>query len=396
MNRICFVVGSLDIGGTEGHLVRILPHLKDLGWDPMVFCLSREGTQADQLKAVGIPIYVGAEGPKQSRSPFARGFRLFKAAWNFFLLMLRQRPQIVHFFLPEAYLLGAPLALVRGIRIRIMSRRSLNLYQQHWPAARWLEPQLHRHMTAIVGNSRAVVENLLGQEGCKQDQVGLIYNGVRLGNLPNPKAIRDLTMTLGIEGARFTAIMTANLIAYKGHADLLRAFHLVRDKLPQPWVLLLAGRDDGEGPKLREEAHRLGIQSCVHFLGPRGDVPSLMQLADIGVLSSHEEGFSNAVLEGMASGLPMVVTDVGGNAEAVLDHITGFVVPARDPSSLANAILNLALSEDLRRVFGAHARARAENSFSLERCVDNYDRLYRGLVDGQRVGDIDGIGIGRP
>ena len=390
--KVCFVIGSLDIGGAQSHLVRILPPLKELGWEPIVFCLSREGPQADRLRSAGIPVRIGNKGQKRPQMPGVRALRLVKATLGLLCLLTRERPSIVHFFLPEAYLLGGPLSLVSGIPIRIMSRRSLNLYQQRWSTARWLEPWLHRHMTAIVGNSRAVVEELVVQEGREPEHVGLIYNGVALSDPLDPLKKQNVIKSLDLEGSRFTAIMAANLMVYKGHVDLLRAFHLVQDKLPQPWALLLAGRDYGEGAELQAEAYRLGIQSFVRFLGPRDDVSSLMQIADVGILSSHEEGFSNFVLEGMASGLPMIVTNVGGNAEAVLDGSTGFVVPPRDPSSLADAILRLALSQDLRKDFGARARARAQTVFSLSRCVTNYDRLYRGLLDGLNVAEIDDIG----
>jgi glycosyltransferase involved in cell wall biosynthesis len=112
------------------------------------------------------------------------------------------------------------------------------------------------------------------------------------------------------------------------------------------------------------------------------DVGPCLAAADIGVLSSHEEGFSNAVLEGMAAGLPMLVTDVGGNAEAVLDGEHGHVVPARDPSALAARLVALALDPAQRRRFGAAAKARAQDCFSVDACVSQYLQMYRKLLAG--------------
>ena len=97
-------------------------------------------------------------------------------------------------------------------------------------------------------------------------------------------------------------------------------------------------------------------------------------------MSSHEEGFSNAVLEGMSAGLPMVVTRVGGNPEAVIDAETGFVVEPHDPEGLAEALIRLIADPALRRHLGEAARNRVETHFGLERCVAEYERVYASLV----------------
>ena len=100
-------------------------------------------------------------------------------------------------------------------------------------------------------------------------------------------------------------------------------------------------------------------------------MPALLRAADIGMLCSHEEGFSNALLECMAASLPVVATDVGGNAEAVVDRETGLLVPSQAPDQLAQAILELARSPDLRLRFGAAGRSRVETLFSLRSSVDS-------------------------
>jgi glycosyltransferase involved in cell wall biosynthesis len=106
-----------------------------------------------------------------------------------------------------------------------------------------------------------------------------------------------------------------------------------------------------------------------------------LQASDIGILApTRNEGFSNAVLESMAAGLPMVVTDVGGNAEAILDGETGFVVPSHEPSALGGAILKLAEAPQLRRAMGGGARNRAADKFSLAASIDQYCALYEELL----------------
>jgi glycosyltransferase involved in cell wall biosynthesis len=111
------------------------------------------------------------------------------------------------------------------------------------------------------------------------------------------------------------------------------------------------------------------------------------------MLCSHQEGFSNAVLEGMAASLPMIVTNVGGNAEAVLDGECGIVVPPSDPPRLAEAIARLAKSPELRTAFGGAARRRVTEHFSLESSVEAYDAMYRALLSGAEPQDIPEIRV---
>ena len=118
-------------------------------------------------------------------------------------------------------------------------------------------------------------------------------------------------------------------------------------------------------------------------MGSRNDIPDLLSASDIGLLCSHEEGFSNAILEGMAAGLPMVVTDVGGNSEAVVNGKTGVVVPARQPAALGQAILELAKDSKRRKEFGGAGRARVEAEFSLEKSVEGYEEVYGSLLEGK-------------
>jgi glycosyltransferase involved in cell wall biosynthesis len=183
-------------------------------------------------------------------------------------------------------------------------------------------------------------------------------------------------------------VIVANLIPYKGHLDLIEALGRIAGRMPPDWQLLAVGRDEGVGAAIRSRADALGIAVHVSLLGVRSDIPDLLNASDVAILASHQEGFSNAVIEGMQAGLPMIVTDVGGNAEAVVDGETGFVVAPRDPDALADAILRLAYDGELRRCFGDAGRRRVEAHFSLDACVEAYDALYCGLLAGKTPSEI--------
>lgn len=386
--HLLFVALSLDVGGAERHLSSVLPELARRGWPITLYCTNRLGIYAAGIKSSGVEIV----GPPVERKPgvqrtLVRLYAAARAGARLFSIIRRLRPAAVHFFLPEPYLIGAPIALFLRSPILIMSRRGLNLYQRNWPGAASIERNLHRHMTIVLANSRRVAADLEA-EGCSTDRIGVIYNGVALSGLEHKSDRATLRNSLAIPHDAVVAIVVANLIHYKGHADLLEALALAQPALPRGFRVLCIGRDEGALPSLEAQRTRLGLEQMVSFLGVRNDVPELLSASDFSILPSHEEGFSNAVIEAMAAALPMVVTDVGGNPEAVLDGKTGYVVPARSPKSLASAIELLAVDPELRRRMGDAGRDRTRANFTLSACVDRYEALYRGLLAGKAPNDL--------
>jgi glycosyltransferase involved in cell wall biosynthesis len=130
----------------------------------------------------------------------------------------------------------------------------------------------------------------------------------------------------------------------------------------------------------------LGLDSRVRLRGAvsSSEVLAKLQATDVFVLSSVEEGISNAALEAMASGVPVVTTTAGGMAEAVSDGVEGFVVPVRDADALANRLGYLANDENLRAKLADAARRRAVSQFSLERQMNVFEEMYRSVMAGTR------------
>ena len=135
---------------------------------------------------------------------------------------------------------------------------------------------------------------------------------------------------------------------------------------------------------MRARVRERGIEGSVRFVGSRTDVPDLLRAADLFVHPSREEGFSNAILEAMAAGLPVVACDVGGNPEAVVDGETGRLVPPRDPERLAGAMAELISDVSKRKIFGYAGIRRAAEQFSLDRMVEEMGSLYESLARGER------------
>ncbi len=371
-SKLLAVANGLDVGGTERHLLQILPMLKRRGYDVRLLLLRRGGALEAEMAAQGILIH----GGPLRRFPL----RPLLGFWHAVRLIRQWQPDIVHCFLPEAYLMGGTAAALLGVPVRVMSRRSLNDYQRKHLLAGWLERRLHRHMTALLGNSQAVVAQLAA-EGMPAERIGLIYNGVALPAVKHGRA--EVRQAFGLAPETLVFVLVANLIPYKGHADLIEAVAKAGTRLPAGCRFVCVGRDQGHGTALRLLAKMQGVADRFLWLGQladHGQVASLLAAADAGLLVSHEEGFSNSVLEGMAAGLPMLVTDVGGNAEAVGE--CGLVVPAREPAALAEALVILA-DPARRAALGQGAAARAAARFSMSAMIDGYDNFYKDLAAGR-------------
>ena len=363
--------------------MQVLPLLKDLDYEVSVFTLTHKGQLADRLEAAGIEV---AEPPlsrvlRGLPRVLGRPILGVIAAMSLWWRLVRLRPSIVHFFLPEAYLVGSFCCLAAGGKhVRVMSRRSLNRYQKKYALLARLERLLHGRMSAILGNSRAVVSELV-EEGAPPERVVLVYNGVDLSRFGQSGSREAARGRLEIPSDAFVLTVVANLIPYKGHENLLDALALVNGQLPGEWLMLWVGSDSGIATHLLSKARSLGLERHLRWLGRRHDVPDILRASDVGILCSHEEGFSNSLLEYMAASLPAIVTDTGGNAEAVRDGHSGRVVPAGSPRALAEAIVELSRDAQLRERMGQAARERVERYFSLAECVTGYDRLYRRIAD---------------
>jgi len=379
-SSVFYIVPTLKIGGAERQLVALTRRLVQKGWNVSVYSLYGEGPLLQELEAGKVKVFLPPlKSADDSPSALTGVFRLTVATFHLLFVLLKEKPRIVHFFLPAAYLVGAPLAIIAGVPIRVVTRHSMNIYQRGRPLSRIAEKILHRRMQAIIAVSFSILRELHDEERVPRDRLAVIHNGLDLAEFED-LPVQRTRAELPVDGT-FVMVVVANLIPYKGHSDLLKAIAIAKPDLPVDWRLLVVGRDDGTGEELRSLADRLGIEDKVHFLGQRNDVLPILCCSHVGLVPSHQEGLSIAILEGMAAGLPMIVTDVGGSSEMVIDGESGLIVPPKNPQRLAEAIIKLAKEPDLRRRLGQSGRRLAQQKFSLELCVERHERLYSGLCD---------------
>jgi len=234
------------------------------------------------------------------------------------------------------------------------------------------------HVQKIVAVSKDI-QNLLKEDlKLLPQKIKLIYNGIDTSKFEKKFDQEKLRKELNLLKEDLILGNVGNLREVKDHYTLILSFSKVSPFFPQAKLLII-----GEGElktnlfKLRAE---LELEDKVLLLGHRDDIPSLLNLMDVFILSSRLEGCSISILEAMASGKPVIATRVGGNPELVLEGKTGFLVPSAEPEKLAETIIQLLKDEKLRKKMGEEGRKRVMEKFSRESMVKNYEELYSQIL----------------
>jgi len=241
---------------------------------------------------------------------------------------------------------------------------------------RWALRWAARRSDALVAVSEATARDLRATLALPAGDVKVVHNGIpfREGNRSS------LRQELALAAGDLLIVAVGNLYPVKGHAVLLRALgelHRSGAVADAPWRLAIAGRGEEE-ERLRALAAEEGIAERVTLLGYRQDVPDILAAADIFVMPSLSEGLPLALVEAMAAGLPVVVSEVGGVPEVAVAGREAILVRPGDPAPLAEGLAMLLRDSGARTAMGAAARERALRDFSVSTMCAAYERLYRG------------------
>jgi glycosyltransferase involved in cell wall biosynthesis len=290
--------------------------------------------------------------------------------------MRRQRIMLVQTFFIECNILGPWLARLAGVPVVIGSRRNLNEWMG--PAIRQIQRLANLSADCILANSKIAAQSIQGAERVPQRKLHIAYNGIDLAKFSRLHQLREQARQM--MGVAEDEILVGNVSCMrkvKGIRQFVDAARIVLASDARMRFVVV-----GDGPEYAQVVERIrkyGLQDRIHLAGQQTDVLPYLAAMDIGVLSSLAEGFSNSLLEYMASGLPAVATEVGGNREALGG--AGILVPPDDPEALANAILELR-SVALRQQLGLAARQRVER-FSLARAEKRMKEIYAELLQAK-------------
>ncbi len=354
------------------------------------------------LAAAGVPVAVltraagkGVEVPRAPfpvhRLPAGGGSRLaglcYALAGACWVAARGDRFSVLHAHQALSPALAAVLAKRLRPRLRVVVKVACSGTWSDFRLAQ-ARPFYHRRIAMLRAVDRFVVLN--PESATELEEVGLgavparlVPNGVDARRFApaGPGQRLALRERLGLSASEPVALFVGRLERRKG-LDLLPAAWADLECRGAAPRLLIAG--PGDPDVWIREARALGVESRVTFLGARTDVADLYRAADLFVFPSRSEGCPNAVLEAMASALPVVATDVAGNREVMgEDGKAGWLVPAETPSALAEAIATLVAAPALRRDIGAAARAAVLDRFDIQRVGAQYLSLYEELQESR-------------
>ena len=370
MHTVLYPVPALRTGGTEQQLLELVRGLDKRRFRPIVATLHPGGALEPEFRAVpGVEIVELRRGGRWDASPI----------WRLSAVMRSRRVDIVQPFLAPATSFAILAGVLAGTRARILTERSgarteLNLHLR-------VQDSLTRLATCVVANSEAGRDCLL-RRGVPADKVLVIPNGINRQRLSvDPAVVRAYRARLAVpDGGRVVGIL-ASLLPVKDHRTFLQAAAVVSRAFPTTRFAIF-----GDGP-LRMElvalATNLGLAEQVTFFGTQQGVANCLSACDVLVSTSLVEGLSNAILEAMGLGVPVVATDIPGNREIVVPGQTGWLVPVRTPEVLAASIERIftRTSEVAARV--AQAKEMVATRFGLDRMIDAHVALYESLLAGR-------------
>jgi glycosyltransferase involved in cell wall biosynthesis len=366
-------------GGTEQHLTHLIEGLPDDTFHcSMVGFDFGQNPLLDRLHARGVPIISIPVGREYVPSAAVQAWRLSR-------LIRRNRYDIVQTFHQKADTYGALIAWVSGAKRLISSRRDTGHLRRPWHY--FFNRHLKSLFDAFIVVGEAVRAATIAHDKLPAARITTIYNGVDIAHfsVPSHDQRDEARSRFGFATDDFVVGMVARFRPEKNHDVFFDALLRTLPSIPSLKVLAVGGGELLEQHRERIASTELG--PCTVFTGDVSDVVPFLWAMDVGCLTpGSSEGFSNAVLEQMATGLPMIVSDVGGNPEAVVDRENGLVIPPMNPFALSQALIEMNDNRTRAGRMGRAARRRVEEHFSLDRMCAEHAKLYLSLCAPAHVG----------
>lgn len=373
---IAHIIHRLNVGGLENGLVNLINHLPDEKYRHAIICLTESSGFAERIRREDVEIYElhKCEGKDPG---------LYLYMWK---LLRKIKPAIVHTRNLSA-LEGSVIATLAGVPVRIHGEHGRDIYDLHGKHKRY--QQLRRCCAPFIHRFIALSRDL---EGWLADEVRInpkkiiqLYNGVETEYFHSAgvEKRQRYSMPAGFADSSCMVIGTVGrLEPVKDQLTLARAFIELWQK-ESAWQdrlrLVLLG-DGSLRPRIETLLNEAGLRQQVWLAGRRDDVAEILRELDIFVLPSLGEGISNTILEAMASGLPVVATNVGGNPELVEEGVTGRLVPLNEPVAMADALRAYLKNPEMGQCHGQAGRQRVDEFFSLTTMMKRYQAVYDALL----------------
>lgn len=363
--RIAYFAPLLGTGGTQRHLQQVLSLLDPARFEATVYTLRPGGEVEDELRASGVDVRSLSVGGSLAAP------RSLRAIVSTARALRRARIDVVHGYQWRPALVGAIVGRLARVPLRLASKRSLTGDDVR---ARGAWRRIGRQVDTVIVNADAL--RIEGEQLGMRCRWALLQNGIDTERFTVAAAGAATRAAAGLDHARPVVGTVGRLEDRKGHDQFLDAMRTLvatgNGTSPQGLIV-------GDGPlrmTLEGHAATIGPAGRIRFTGTVADVRPLLAAMDVFVLPSWAEGMSNALMEAMAAGRPVVATAVGGNVEVVSDGRTGVLVPPGDPGAIARAVGDLLRDPDRATRLGAAARDDVTRRFGARARVAELERLY--------------------
>ncbi len=373
--------------GTEGQLLQLIQHLDRSRYEPAMTVLRTSDFIQHTLFCCQVRV-LNITKMTSLRSIL----KVVRYAW----VLRREGYRLVHCFLNDVSIIAPPILRLFGIRV-LVSRRDMGFWYSSWRLAvlRFVGLFVDRY----VANCQAVCIVTHQQEWVPYKKISVIYNGV----LPHAATVGEVTPVLDLpEVSSFGPVVgiVANLKPIKRIDVLIKAFAVICKQCPAA-RLVVVGMDgqSQRGQSMREDlevlADELGIRGHVVFTGGVEATGPYISRFDVAVLCSESEGFSNAILEYMRAGRPIICTNTGGNPELIQDGVNGFLVPVGNVDALSDRLGRLLFDRELAQRLGDAARKSIRSTYSHTRMVTEqmicYDQVLSVTPSNQQLSPVSRV-----
>jgi glycosyltransferase involved in cell wall biosynthesis len=358
MRKVLIVTDEMEVGGSQRQINRILTHLDRSQFEPTLLYFRNRSFLVDQVESFGIrTIQIDKRGKLDVQFLF-----------RFIRFLRRERFSVVQAFAFSAEFWTA-LSLLFAPKTRFITSIRCK-YEWYRPIDWLLKKWVTLCSSKVVSNSATAAAYAFDRMSLDRQRLQVIYNGISL-----PEETQQIPDDLQALRTKYDWLLTfvGRLVDQKNLPCLMRAVHRLKP-LPVRLGVLIVG-DGPERDRLLAMCQEFKLTN-VHFLGGRRDVDAIFAISNAAVLPSFWEGLSNALLEAMASGLPVIASAVGGNPEVVQHEHNGLLFEADQADQLANAIERLVNDLSLATALGSRARQDIATRFSVSTMIHQFEALY--------------------
>lgn len=351
--KIIHLITGLKIGGTEIFLSRILPEIKN--HDHLVVSLTKKGVIGLDIEKNSIPVYELNSG--KWFSPFS--------IWRFKKIVEEEKPDVLVTYLIHAAIFGRVFGKLFGVPKIICMIRS-QLKEKKHKIYFWVERATQNLVDYFVSNSESLKLFYQRKLGIPERKIKVIYSPVKTNN-------DDSKPVSFIKEEYFIIGTVCRLAPEKRVEDIIKATNLLKSKNYKIKTLIVG--DGSIKGNLKLLAKKLDLTNNIVFVGEQRNVISWMKVFDVFVLVSDYEGMSNALLEAMSIGLPVIGTDMSENREIIKDNENGLLTPVRNPEILAEKIELIIKNQELKNKLSVNSKKFIIENFSLQNFIEEISLL---------------------